>query len=238
VKSRHVSMLVVLLLIVNSYGFIAVHGSDNITQSDFAVGSFSKTIDLFQYAREHAEAVGGTPPPADWNSKLTVNYVNQNGVKVFYMGFAGVNLGEAEFQIPLQSIVERFNTIKGEPAMTASSFLMLMAFNDTETSLYTGSPDKGDNLWASFTMGTDYCALFPEGKTPRLKTSVEATPLIANSDKSEWTWGITYKDLAAMWWSIAGSGLKILPGAFCIYDELGFNYRLVYKSLREPRSSM
>lgn len=119
-KSRHVSMLVVLLLIVNYCGLIAAHGSDNITQSDFAAGSFSKTIGLFHYAREHAKAVGGTPPPADWNSKLTVNYVNQNGVKVFYIGFAGVNYGEAEFQIPLQSIVERFNAAKGEPAMTTS----------------------------------------------------------------------------------------------------------------------
>ena len=227
-KPRHVSMLVVLLLVGNSYGLIAAHGSEDITQSDFAAGSFSKTIDLFEYVREHAETVGGTPPPADWSSKLTVNYVNQNGVKVFYMGFAGVDYGDAEFQIPLQSVVERFNTTKGEPAMTASSFLMLMAFNDTERSLYTGSPDKGDNLWASFTMGTDYSALFPEGKTPRLKTSVEVTPMKVSSDKSEWTWGMTYKDLAAMWWNIAGSGLKILPGAFCIYDELGFNYRLVY----------
>jgi hypothetical protein len=221
-------MLVIFLLIGNSYGLIVAHGSEDITQSDFAAGSFSKTIDLFEYVREHAETIGGTPPPVDWNSKLIVNYVNQNGVKVLYMGFAGVDYGDAEFQIPLQSIVERFNTTKGEPAMTASSFLMLMAFNDTKNSLYTGSPDKGDNLWASFTMGTDYSALFPEGKTPRLKTSVEVTPMKVNSDKSEWTWGMTYKDLAAMWWNIAGSGLKILPSAFCIYDELGFNYRLVY----------
>jgi len=50
----------------------------------------------------------------------------------------------------------------------------------------------------------------------------------ARASESEWTWGMTYKDLAAVLWNVAGSGLKMLPGAFCIYDELGFNYRLVF----------
>jgi hypothetical protein len=62
VKRRHVSILVILLLVGNCYGLITAHGSETITQSDFAAGDFSKTIDLFEYAREHAEAIGGTPP--------------------------------------------------------------------------------------------------------------------------------------------------------------------------------
>jgi len=220
------SVAVAFLLVINSFSMIKAQASDQITKNDFTVGSFSKTIDLFDYARTHAEAIGGAPPPADWTSDTVVNYINQNGLKLLYMGFAGVDYGKAKFQLPLQSIVERFNTTKGESAMTASSFLMLMAFNDTKASIYPGSPDKGDNLWASFSMGTDFTELLPEGKTPKMITSVEVTPL--KNSGNEYTWGMKYKDLAAIWWRVAGSGPKLLPSALCVYDELGFNYRLVF----------
>lgn len=225
-KIKALSITIALLLLINSYVLIRAQASDTITSADFNASSWSKSIDLFDYARLHAEAVGGTPPPANWTSDTIVNYINQNGVKILYMGFAGVDYGKAKFQVPLQSIVERFNTTKGEPAMTASSFLMLMAFNDTKTSIYPGSPDKGDNLWASFSMGTDFSAIFPEGKTPKLVTSVLITPLQVSGN--EYTWGMTYKDLVAVWWSVSGAGPKLLPSALSIYNELGFNYRLVF----------
>lgn len=225
-KIKSLTIAIALLLVINSFGLLKAQASDEITKNDFFMGSFSKTIDLFDYVRNHAEAIGGTPPPADWTSDTVVNYINQNGVKLLYMGFAGVDYGKAKFQLPLQSIVERFNTTKGEPAMTASSFLMLMAFNDTKTSIYPGSPDKGDNLWASFSMGTDYSEVFPEGKTPKLMTSVEVTPM--KNSGNEYAWGMKYKDLAAIWWSVAGSAPKLLPSALCIYSELGFNYRLTF----------
>ena len=225
-KIKILSIMISFLLVANSLGLIGARASDTISASDFQLGSWSKTIDLFDYARQHADSVGGVPPPESWTSDTVVNYINQNGFKLLYMGFAGVDYGSAKFQLPLQSVVESFNTTKGEPAMTASSFLMLMAFNDTKTSLYAGSPDKGDNLWASFTMGSDYSEVLPEGKTPKLTTSVEITPLKVSGN--EYTWGMTYKDLAAIWWSVAGSVPKLLPAALCVYDELGFNYRLVF----------
>ena len=223
---KFLSIITVSLLLIGSFGIIATGASDTITAADFKSSSWSKSIDLFDYARQHAESVGGTPPPKDWTSETIVNYINKNGVKILYMGFAGVNYGEAKFQLPLQSVVESFNTTKGEPVMTASSFLMLMAFNDTKTSTYQGSPDKGDNVWASFSMGTDFSALLADGKTPKLETNVEVTPLKVSGN--EYTWGMKYNDLAAVWWSIAGVGPKLLPNALCIYDELGFNYRLVF----------
>ena len=219
-KIKVLSLAIAFLLVVNSYGLIGARASDTITSSDFQLGSWSKSIDLFDYARQYAESVGGTPPPTNWTSDTVVNYINQNGVKLLYLGFAGVGYGNAKFQLPLQSIVERFNTTKGEPAMTASSFLMLMAFNDTKTSIYPGSPDKGDNLWASFTMGSDYSAVLPEGTTPRLQTSVETTPLKASGN--EFTWGMTYKDLAAIWWSVAGVGPKLLPSCALHLRRIGF----------------
>jgi len=215
----------ILVLAINSFRLIESEASDTITANDFGPGSWSKSIDIFEYARRYAEVNGGTPPPTEWTSNLVINYINQNSVKLLYMGFAGVDNGKAEFQLPLQSIVERFNTTNGEPAMTASSFLMLMAFNDTETSLYSGSPDKGDNLFASFSIGTDFSEVLPEGETPKLKTSVEVIPM--TNSGNEYTWGMKYKDLAAIWWGVAGSAPK-LPIAICVYNELGFNYRLTF----------
>jgi len=58
-------MAIAFLLVINSFSVIRAQASDQITKNDFTVGSFSKTIDLFEYARTHTEAIGGTPPPAD-----------------------------------------------------------------------------------------------------------------------------------------------------------------------------
>ena len=111
------------------------------------------------------------------------------------MGFAGVDFEKAEFQIPLQSFVERFKTPSGDEAMTASTFLMLMAFNDTAKSKYPGSPDEGDNLWASFSMGANLSDLNPQATSPRIQSTVEVTPLTSSADRNEWTWGMKYKDI-------------------------------------------
>ena len=99
-RVKTLSVAVAFLLVINSFSMIKAQASDQITKNDFTVGSFSKTIDLFDYARTHAEAIGGAPPPADWTSDTVVNYINQNGVKLLYMGFAGVDYGKAKFQVP------------------------------------------------------------------------------------------------------------------------------------------
>jgi hypothetical protein len=226
-KLKIFSITLVIFLFLSSARLSSVYASETITPNDFTQGSWSKTIDLFDYARKNAETIKGPPPPAEWTSNLEINYINEKGVKLLYMGFAGVDFGKAEFQLPLQSFVERFTTVNGDEAMTASSFLMLMAFSDSTNSLYSGSPDKNDDLWASFTMGTDFSELYPAGKTPKLQSSVEITSMKSSSDKNEWTWGMKYKDLGALWWSVGVNGPNILPAAYCIYNELGFNYKLV-----------
>jgi len=216
----------VTILLASSILAIPASAADDIVAADFSKPSWSKNIDLLDYVRRHAEAIDGTPPPATWSSDLVVNYVNQRGVKLLYMGFGGVDFGEAKYQLPLQSLVERFNTTEGDEAITASTFLMLMAFNDTSKSKYPGSPDLGDNLWASFTIGSDISKEI-KGVAPKIHSTVQTTPLSSSADGSEWTWGMSYRDLAAIWWKV-GSDAKILPVAFCTYDELSFSYRLVY----------
>jgi hypothetical protein len=64
-KIKSLTITIALLLVINSFGLLKAQASDEITKNDFFMGSFSKTIDLFDYVRKHAEAIGGTPPPAD-----------------------------------------------------------------------------------------------------------------------------------------------------------------------------
>jgi hypothetical protein len=164
-----ISFILVILLLSSVISSFNVLASDELVKEDFDKASFSKTIDVFDYARKHAEATNGTVPPSAWESNIVVNYINEKGLKLLYMGFAGVDFGKAEFQMPLQSIVERFKTPSGDEAMTASTFLMLMAFNDTATSKYPGSPDEGDNIWASFSMGADFSELNSQVTVPKIQ---------------------------------------------------------------------
>jgi hypothetical protein len=57
--------------------------------------------------------------------------------------------------IPVQSFIERYETQDGKDVLMSSSFVMLLAFNDTATSLYPDSPDRNDNLYAPFSLGFD-----------------------------------------------------------------------------------
>jgi hypothetical protein len=104
---------------------------------------------------------------------------------------------------------------------------MLMAFNDTATSLYPDSPDRNDVLYASFSLGFDLSAL---GETlPVLNSKTETIPLTHTGN--EWTWGMKYTNLTALWWQT-----WINPGnphfqngwpvGLTVYDELTFNYKL------------
>src|SRR4030043_288245 len=109
----------------------------------------------------------------------------------------------------------------------ASTFLMLMAFNETATSLYPDSPDRNDMLYASFSLGFDLSDL---GETlPVLNSKTETIPLTHKGN--QWTWGMKYTNLTALWWRtwIDPNNPRFQnswPLALTIYDELTFTYKL------------
>jgi len=76
-------------------------------------------------------------------------------------------------------------------------------------------------------MGANLSDLNPQATSPRIQSTVEVTPLTSSADRNEWTWGMKYKDMAAIWWQISGQTFNPIPVSFSIYDELAFNYRLV-----------
>jgi len=117
--------------------------------------------------------------------------------------------------------------------LTSSSFIMLLAFNDTATSRYPDSPDRNDNLYASFSLGFDLSELL--GSTnPAQNSKTELIPL-THPDDNTWRWGMRYTNLTAIWWRMYTNPsnplnpkyFEPLPIAITTYDELTFTYELI-----------
>jgi hypothetical protein len=224
--------LAILLLVASALDSGPVSAEGGLEEADFTEESWSKALDLMQYAREHAEEHGRSPPPEDWSADLRLNYVNLHGVKLLYAGFEGATFDRFNLTVPLQSFVESFRTRDGLDAVTASTFLMVLAYNETEGSLFPDSPDRNDLLWGAFNIGRDLTEFFGGDAPSRLSGGVEVTPLTHSEDKHEWEWGMTYTNLTAVWWALEldedEPGYSRIPVAFCVYDELSFDYRLIF----------
>jgi len=232
VKSIGFSIVVLLLGGLLNCPIGPAAALDDLVDIDFGDESWSASIDLIEYARRYAEEHGKRPPPEDWSSGIRLNYINLQGVKVLYAGFEGVDMGVFSITLPLQAFVEYFNTSEGLHAVTASSFLMVLAYNETDESLFPNSPDVEDRLWASFNIGRDLKEFFGDEAPQRLSGGVEVTPLTHTEDKREWGWGMRYTNLTAVWWALEmredQPGYNQIPVAFSVYDELAFEYRLVF----------
>jgi hypothetical protein len=224
--------LVILLLAASAPDPRCVFAEGGLDGADFTEESWSEALDLMQYAREHAEEHGRSPPPEGWSADLRLNYVNLHGVKLLYAGFEGATFDRFSLTVPLQSLVESFRTSDGLDAVTASTFLMVLAYNETEGSLFPDSPDRNDILWGSFNIGRDLTEFFGGDAPSRLSGGVEVTPLTHSEDKHEWSWGMSYTNLTAVWWALEldeeEPGYSRIPVAFCVYDELSFDYELVF----------
>jgi hypothetical protein len=84
-------------------------------------------------------------------------------------------------------------------------------------------------LFASFSLGFDLSQL---GETlPVLNSKTETIPLTHSEDKLEWTWGMKYTNLTALWWQtwINPNNPHFensWPVGLTVYDELTFTYKL------------
>ncbi|MBT8171666.1 hypothetical protein KJN74_02185 [Candidatus Bathyarchaeota archaeon] len=133
--------------------------------------------------------------------------------------------------IPIQTTMMHYKTRDDlKDVVTASSFVMLMAFNESESSIFDQSPDKNDTLYASFSLGYDLNNLFENQKKPDLNSKAEIIPLESSEEGLVWTWGTKYTDLAAFWWKTSIDPNNPVrdprPIALTVYDELTFTYKL------------
>jgi hypothetical protein len=202
---------------------------DTLTPNDFKLQSFSKTVDFFDFARAYAAASGKPIPPSNWHAYLYQNYINTSGFQLFYSGLSNITAGQGALTIPVQSFLEHYKTPNGKDVLTSSSFIMLLAFNDTATSLHTDSPDINDNLYASFSLGLDLTNITGTSK-PALSSKTELISL-TQPDDNTWEWGMRYTNLTAIWWRMFINPLapryEALPIAITTYEELTFTYKLV-----------
>jgi hypothetical protein len=160
-----------------------------------------------------------------------MNYINTSGLQLFYAGLDNItNQGSDAFRIPMQSFIMHYKTEnRTRDVLLTSTFLMLLAFNETGTSTFPNSPDIHDTLWASFSMGFDLAAL--NATLPYLNSKTETIPLTHSDDKLQWTWGMKYTNLTALWWrtwidSVNPHFEGSWPIALTVYDELAFTYTL------------
>ncbi len=205
--------------------------AETLVKTDFEQESFAKTVDYMEYVRAYA-TLHGIPPPDNfdkWHANMYMTYVNTSGFKLLYAGLEEITTDESNYlRIPMQAFIMHYKTNQNNrDVILASTFLMLMAFNETASSLYPDSPDREDTLYASFSLGFDLKdiakPLFD------LDSKTETIPL--THDGNEWTWGMTYTNLTALWWKtwIDPNNPRFQnswPVALTVYDELTFTYKL------------
>ncbi len=206
--------------------------ADQLLREDFKKESFSKTVDYFDYARALA-LHHGLPVPANyWHAYVYMTYVNRMGLQMLYAGLCNISLANlAYLTIPMQTLLLHYKTENNSrDTLVASSFLMLMGFNDTEQTIYPGSPDRNDTLWASFSFGVNLKQIFPDANFPAFNSKSEIYPLTPSADKLTWKWGMKYTNLTALWITTSivneNETKTSHPWGLATYEELTFNYTL------------
>jgi hypothetical protein len=205
--------------------------ADTLVKTDFEQESFAKTVDYFDYVRAYA-TLNGVPTPENidqWHANMYMTYVNSSGLKMLYAGLEEITTDESTYlRIPMQSFIMAYKTNENNrDVVLASTFLMLMAFNESTNTLYQDSPDSNDLLFASFSLGFDLSSL--GASLPVLNSKTETIPLKHEAD--QWTWGMKYTNLTALWWEtwINPDNPRFRnswPVGLTVYDELTFTYTL------------
>jgi hypothetical protein len=222
----------VLLLAIFGMAAISPTGAaETLKPEDFKQESWSKTIDFFDYARSYASAHGKSPPPSNWHANLYMVYINVSGFQLLYAGLINMTTNNATLTIPVQNFLEHYKTKKGKDVLMSSSFITLLAFNDTTSSLYPDSPDRNDNLYASFSLGLNLEQFFAGSPRPALSSKTTIIPLESSADGLNWYWGMRYTNMTAIWWEIHPDPMKPRyeskkPIAITTYEELTFTYNL------------
>ncbi|UCH01680.1 MAG: hypothetical protein JSV20_07495 [Candidatus Bathyarchaeota archaeon] len=231
---RHTLFACIFIACLSVNILIMPVAAEQLLNEDFQQPFFAKTVDFFEYARAWAVLKGLPKPPDHWNANVYMTYINQSGFQLVYAGLQDISLAQnIDLTIPMQTILMHYKTQEDtQDALVASSFLMVMGFNDTDSSLHTGSPDKQDNLWASFSLGINVTELFPDTIFPAFNSGAEILELTYSTDTGvdTWEWGMKYKNLTALWITIDQTNEENTdtnrPYGLATYDELTFKYKL------------
>lgn len=225
-----IGITVIFLILISLTS--SIFASDLLVPEDFEEESWSKTIDYLDYVDMYAVIHGKPRPPRGAEANLFMTYVNQSGLQMLYTGLSNITMGYGKLAVtlPIQTLMMKYKSeTEKEDFVTASSYIMLMAYNESSNTIFEGSPDKSDLLYASFSMGFDLSELL-QNDAPALNSKTIQRELVQH-DENNWSWGMTYTNLTAIWWNIEisqdNSSYKTIPVAITVYEELTFNYDLI-----------
>lgn len=206
----------------------------SLQSNDFSAQSFSKTVDYYSYVRAYAAANNiNDTAIQNQHAYIYANYINVGGFQLFYAGLVNATdsaHNNMNITIPIQTVFEHYKTPGGKDAITASSFLSLISFQDNGTSdPYPNTPHYNDTIYASFSLGVNLTALTGH-KFPSYVASSSIIPL-TSTDSNHWTWGLNYTNLSALWWRIYPDPLfpfydASSPRGLAQYSQLSFVYSL------------
>lgn len=230
-KRKCSALLTVIVLTIST--ITPVLAADYLMPNDFKKESWSKVIDYLEYVDVYAASHGKPRPPAGSHAYLYMTYVNYCGLQMLYAGLSNITMGPGKLTItlPIQTFMMHYKTEnKSRDVVTASSYIMLLAYNETEETIYSDSPDKNDTLYASFSMGFDLSSLISTD-APALNSKTTIIPL-TQPNENTWHWGMTYTNLTAIWWRVyidpENASYQSMPVAVSVYEELTFTYELVF----------
>jgi len=229
-KIRAISILALGLMMALAFVPKTTH-ADTVTSTDFQSQSFNKVIDWYDYVRQYATANGFTPPNSTEHAYIYANYINVGGFQLFSAGLVNITHNDINFlTIPVQTFFEHYKTPGGKDVITASSFMSLVAFRENSTTdVFPNSPDRGDENYASFSLGVNLTALTGH-RMPSPVSTARIIPL-TSSDSNHYSWGLKYTNLNAMWWKVNPDPLfpcclPTTPRGLAQFTELTFNYAL------------
>jgi hypothetical protein len=224
------TMMLIAMVPLNAYASTG----PILQSSDFTAQSFSKTVDFYSYVRSYAASNGiNDTAIQNQHAYIYANYINVGGFQLFYAGLVNATdsaHNNMNITIPIQTVFEHFKTPGGKDAITASSFLSLISFQDNGTSdPYPNTPHYNDTIYASFSLGVNLTALTGH-KFPSYVASSSIIPL-TSTDSNHWTWGLNYTNLSALWWRIYPNPLfpfydASTPRGLAQYSQLSFTYSL------------
>src|SRR5437588_767263 len=230
-RIRALSLLVLGALMLATFVPKNTYATTSLRENDFQAQSFSKTVDYYDYVRQYATANGANLTLIqNQHAYIYTTYINVGGFQLFYAGLLNATHNNMNVTIPIQTVFEHFKTPQGKDAITASSFLSLVAFRENGTSdIFPNSPDRNDTVFASFSLGYALSA-FGTHPVPTYVANTQIIPL-TSTDSNHWTWGLYYTNLNAIWWRIYPNPLLPIwdsstPRAFAQYSQLSFTYDL------------
>ncbi len=230
-KTKALLGIFLILCIASTASLLPLSSADTLAGTDFTSTSWSKTVDYFNYLRLDAAFHGRPLPLLGWHAWTYMAYVNTAGLQLFYCGLQNVTFGSLSFTTPIQTVLMHYKTENtSADVVTASTFLMLMAFKDNETAMnIPNSPDLNDTLYSSVSFGVDLSS-WHQGAPADLNSKTTVIPLTGSDDGTHWSWGMQYTNLTAIWYRTDinpnSYSYNNTPVAITKYDELTFTYNL------------